>query len=184
METTGVSPPLPTAPRLSPAQKAYQDDPAAFQERLSQRASSLFENGYLVYPTDTPYLFAVVCDDKKGVREYRVHWLDGTCDCAFHTRQVNGEYLTPDQSILACKHQQGLFVLVKKTWRWLYQTDQLTEMCALWVHWMKTRGVVRQFAIAVEKQTLAAQQAQQKAQERAARNGSERKETNDRQNLG
>ena len=172
METMGVSPPPPHTARLSPAQKAYQDDPDAFHERLVQRASHLFENGYLAYPTDTPHLFAVVCDDKKGVREYRVHWLNRTCECAFHTRQAGGEYLTHDQTILACKHQQGLFVLVKKTWRWLYQTDQLTEMCTLWVHWMQTRAEIRRARIVHEKQALALQEAQQ----RAARNGSERKE--------
>lgn len=146
------SPESPDLPRLSPSQKAYQDDPVGFVDRLLERANNLFDSGYLVYPTDTPHLFLVTCEDKKGnVREYAVHALDGTCACAFYTRQAGGEYLTDDQTILACKHWQGLPLLVRRTRRWLFETEQLCSYCALWVHWMKTRAHIRRERIEIER---------------------------------
>lgn len=154
----------PSAPRLSPSQKAYQTDPEGFLARLQERAGRLFEDDYRVYPGDSPHVFLVTREGGRPVQPadggihtgavtgYAVHPLERTCTCPFHTRQAeHGEYLTPDRSILPCKHQKGLPLLVKKTRRWLYENDRLAELCALWVHWMKTNASFRRERITAEQ---------------------------------
>lgn len=138
------------ASRLSSSQQSYRNDPQGFTERLQERADTLFENGYLVYPTDEIHCFAVVHEvanhsarEEKEYRQYLVRYLLFTCTCPFYERQVQGEYLTADQSIVACKHLLGLSGLMRKTRRWLSDTGQVPAYCALWSHWLKTLSAIR-----------------------------------------
>lgn len=128
--------------QLSASQKSYQSDPQGFLARLQQRAETLFENGYVVYTTETPHVF-IVAGSGKDEKAYAVHAIEQTCDCLFFTRQLAGEYLTDDGSIVVCKHLQGLSLLVRKTRRWLHASGQIEQYCTLWTHWMKTMAAVR-----------------------------------------
>jgi hypothetical protein len=152
-----------TSVRLSPSQKAYRQDPEGFVNRLSERAATLFESGYVVYPTIEPHVFVVANHEGKEEKAYTAHALDETCTCPFYTRQIAGEYLPPEGAgIIPCKHLGGLATLVLKTRRWLHKESRLDEYCALWTHWMKTLAAIRKRRI--QRETSVEKERQRKEQ--------------------
>jgi hypothetical protein len=129
---------------LSASQKAYQEDPEGFIQRLSARAESLYENGYLALPTADIHVFEVINLGAKHQHAYRVNALLESCTCPFYRRQAQGERLTENGKLIRCKHHRGLPLLIRKTRQALYQANRKQECCELWAHWMKTLTVVRQ----------------------------------------
>jgi hypothetical protein len=138
--------------RLSPSQKAYRDNPQGFLERLGERAATLFEYGYRVYPGEDNHVFVVTNASRKEETQYRVNGLERTCDCPFFAWQQAGEYLGEDQTLIPCKHLLGLSGLVRKTRQELYQRGKVTAFCALSTHWMKHLSALRQERIQATQQ--------------------------------
>ena len=130
-------------PTLSPSQKAFGEDPQGFLQRLEERAATLFESGYVVYPTNEAFCFAVVHHViRAGATdsEYFVRPLEGTCSCPFFMWQQKGDYLGEQgesPTLVPCKHLRGLSLLVRKTRDWLYKTGQSRAYCALTVPWIE-----------------------------------------------
>jgi len=129
---------------LSASQKAYQEDPEGFINRLAARADALFENGYLAQITGETHVFEVINLGARHKHGYRVNALTGDCTCPFYQRQASGESLTDNGRLIRCKHHRGLPGLVRRTRKALYQANQAKECCELWAHWMKTMTVIRQ----------------------------------------
>ena len=129
---------------LSASQKAYQEDPEGFINRLVARAESLYESGYLALPTGEIHVFEVINLGTRHKHGYRVNALTGACTCPFYERQAQGERLTDNNRLIRCKHHRGLPLLVRKTRKALYAANQAKECCELWAHWMKTLSVIRQ----------------------------------------
>ena len=123
-------------PRLSPSQRAYRSDREQFLKRLETSAERLFADGYRAATTECHYVFVLTCPHKDGEKSYLVDALRETCICAFYTRQVEGELLDEDGSILACKHLRGLKRLVKQTRVALFTEGETGSGYRLWVHWI------------------------------------------------
>ena len=148
------SPPrLPHPFRLSPSQKSYRDNPSGFLERLQARAESLAQDGYTAYPANAPHAFVVAPDRPKGgeVAGYLVHPLCGTCSCPFYARQLQGEYLGEDETLVPCKHLTGLPALIRATCRRHANEGDIHACCRLWQHWMITQSKKRRLRLEREK---------------------------------
>lgn len=140
-------------PRLSPSQKAYRDNPDGFLARIKARAESLFQDGYTVSATDTLHAFVVAYHAARDGQwvEYVVCPLQGTCSCPFQNRQLQGEYLGTDATLVTCKHLLGLSLLVRATCQTHAREGNISACCHLWQHWMITQAEKRRQRIAKEK---------------------------------
>lgn len=123
---------------LSNTQKAYRRDPKRFLLRLQLRAERLFENRYTVEATNRPHVFVVIFPERNTERLYFVDAWEQTCTCPFYLRQQEGETLTGDGSILACKHLIGLERLVKCCRAAWIESGDLQRGYRLWSHWLQT----------------------------------------------
>jgi hypothetical protein len=123
-------------PRLSPSQRAYLFNRDKFLQGLQERSESLFADGYRVAETNCPHRFVIFAPCKDGEKTYFVDAIAETCTCLFYIRQVQGECIVEDGSILACKHLQGLKELVRQTR--LFHFDAGDTGCGyrLWIHWL------------------------------------------------
>ena len=123
-------------PRLSGTQRAYLFNRDKFLAGLEERATRLFESGYRVSETNRVHVFVVACPHAKGEHIYFVDALADTCTCPFYTRQTDGEPLTEDGSILACKHIRGLPKLVRQVRLAYLEAGDLVCGYRLWAHWL------------------------------------------------
>ena len=150
----GTSPSPTAAPRLSPSQRSYRDNPNGFLERLYARAESLSVEGYTAYPTETPHAFVVAQEGAKDAPPmgYLVFPLDATCSCPFYARQSQGEFLGEDRVVIPCKHLLGLPLLVRATCKRHAREGDIHSCCQLWQHWMRTQSKKRRERLELEKQ--------------------------------
>lgn len=123
-------------PQLSASQRAYLFNRENFLAGLRQRAATLFACGYTLWPTATPHVFVVTCPHKDGEKSYFVNAVTHTCTCPFLTRQKEGEPLTEDGTLLACKHLLGLRTLLRQMVQALKTEGDLNCYYRLRAHWL------------------------------------------------
>ena len=128
-------------PCLTATQYAYLFHQETFLNRIQERAHCLARDGYSVEPTETHYVFLVLCP--KRVNAYRVHAIQKTCACPFYAKQVRDEPLTHDGSIVLCKHLVGLKPLIRKTRERLLRDGETCEGYQLWAHYLAVLALER-----------------------------------------
>lgn len=124
-------------PSLSPAQRAYMNDPVSFRKRMERRAETLFADGYGVEPGDGTGLFTVTTPNGET---YSVDALNTLCQCAYQQKAEIPQ--------VPCKHLLGLEGLVVevltdlKTFAALgrpdWKTGRMASHNALLAHWQDT----------------------------------------------
>ena len=111
------------SPPLSPSQRAYTFQRDKFLAGIEGRAARLYEDGYAVEPGERCHEFLIT---PPGITiPYVVNALRLTCTCCFYRRQIEGEPLTKNGTIVPCKHLQGLKALVRAERRRLQEEELL-----------------------------------------------------------
>ena len=121
-------------PNLTPSERGYLFNREAFLAGIKERGAKLFEDGYRVFATGEPCVFVVTVPYKWGEKLYFVNVARNTCTCPFH-REQERRPLTADGSVIACKHLEGIEVLVRKTARELKEAGELSyfKLRATWL---------------------------------------------------
>lgn len=129
--------------RLSAERRAYLLDRDNFLAELRHHARRLSERGYTVAPTDTPYRFRLFREDDDHQKPLLVDPVALSCTCPFHRRQADREPLSPDGSVVSCRHLIGLTDLIECTLATLRAQDDTRRYYPLAAYWAATRDALR-----------------------------------------
>ena len=123
-------------PPLSLSQRAYLFQRESFLTRIEERAARLGQDGYTVEPDCRPCCFVILPPGENP--PYLVDALRQTCTCCFYRKQVQGEPLTKDGVIVACKHLRGLHALIRSECLQLKTEARWCCLYRLRAHWLIT----------------------------------------------
>ena len=121
-------------PNLTPSERGYLFNRDNFLAGIKERGAKLFEDGYRVFATGEPCVFVVTVPYKYGEKLYFVNVAKNTCTCPFHREQETVPLMS-DGSVIACKHLEGIELLVRKTARELKEAGELSyfKLRATWL---------------------------------------------------
>lgn len=134
-------------PTLSGSQRAYLFRREKFLAGIDDRAARLWEDGYQVmddpFTDDDGSVFNVY---KDADSDYIVNPVEQTCTCPFHHKQRSGEPLTNDGTIVPCKHQKGLPMLIARQVEWHEAHGLPQAAMSLRLAWEQAQSLLRQRA--------------------------------------
>lgn len=140
-------------PPMSASQRAYMFQRDKFLARIMERALRLAEDGYTVERGEHCHEFLVT--PPACSIPYVVNALEQTCTCCFFRRQMEGEPLTRDGTLVACKHLHGLKALIRAEYVQLAAQQRWCCYYRLRIGWLQT--------LAAQWQEHQARQCQQEA---------------------